>query len=350
MNSQAGTVLVGLSTNIEITVRTDEKHIGELHQATKEEGLSILKKLVPASHMKFTVAGSSVNLARALMKAEHSDVKLLGTVGDDHWGNFILQALTQQGVDYTPLLSRNSTNVTTNVVTTGEKPALLSINVKGPYQHLMLPQIADRVHAEVIRIRPTYRVATGVQDADAQIIEAMFRSANANDGTEINSTKIINLGASLVEPSRKGGSFEQERIRWLVKILKLADILALNYGESSLLLASLNISSMQELRTRVQNPNLEILVTRGPDGLSYHRPNEQKIQLKAFPAPRVIDTTGAGDCLLGHFVARRIAGDDLETALTFGLAASALSVGKLGGDCSPSLNDTLGFVQQMKGR
>ncbi|MFC1687541.1 carbohydrate kinase family protein [Patescibacteria group bacterium] len=348
MNSQTGTVLLGLSANAEINIRTNPDDIRELHRATTDDGVPIIKRIIPASHMRFSVAGSSVNVARALIRAGHRDVKLLGTVGDDHWGHLILQTLQKAGIDFTSLLARNTTSVSVNQVTTGASPALLSSNVKGEYQSHLMPTLADRVHAEVIKTRPSYRVATGVQIADGPIIEGMFRPANASDGAPIDSTNIINLGATLLQPSQLGVSVEQERVRWLGKILKLANLLALNYDESAELLASLSISRMDELRDRIGNANLHILVTRGPDGLSYHRPGEEKIQLEAFPAAELVDPTGAGDCLLGNYIARLIAGDSLHKALTFGIAASALSVGKMGGDCSPTMNETMGFISRSK--
>lgn len=51
----------------------------------------------------------------------------------------------------------------------------------------------------------------------------------------------------------------------------------------------------------------------------------------AFPAPRVVDQTGAGDVFAGTVTARLALGDDLTTAVRIGAAASSLAVGGLGG-------------------
>jgi 2-dehydro-3-deoxygluconokinase len=51
----------------------------------------------------------------------------------------------------------------------------------------------------------------------------------------------------------------------------------------------------------------------------------------AFPAPKLVDQTGAGDVFVGTVTARLALGDDLATAVRIGAAASSLAVGGLGG-------------------
>jgi 2-dehydro-3-deoxygluconokinase len=51
----------------------------------------------------------------------------------------------------------------------------------------------------------------------------------------------------------------------------------------------------------------------------------------AFPAPKVVDQTGAGDVFAGTVTARLALGDDLHTAVRFGAAAASLAVGATGG-------------------
>jgi 2-dehydro-3-deoxygluconokinase len=51
----------------------------------------------------------------------------------------------------------------------------------------------------------------------------------------------------------------------------------------------------------------------------------------AYPAPRVVDQTGAGDVFAGTVTARLALGDDLTTAVRIGTAAASLAVGGVGG-------------------
>jgi 2-dehydro-3-deoxygluconokinase len=52
----------------------------------------------------------------------------------------------------------------------------------------------------------------------------------------------------------------------------------------------------------------------------------------AYPAPKVVDQTGAGDVFAGTVTARLALGDDLRAAVRFGAAAASLAVGATGGN------------------
>lgn len=54
-------------------------------------------------------------------------------------------------------------------------------------------------------------------------------------------------------------------------------------------------------------------------------------EVPGVAAPRVVDQTGAGDCLTGTIAARLSLGDPIETAAQLGVAAAALSVQGQGG-------------------
>ncbi len=55
------------------------------------------------------------------------------------------------------------------------------------------------------------------------------------------------------------------------------------------------------------------------------------VTLPVIPAPRIVDSTGAGDCFAGTLTARLAVGDDLLTATRLAMAAASLSLGGQGG-------------------
>jgi 2-dehydro-3-deoxygluconokinase len=61
----------------------------------------------------------------------------------------------------------------------------------------------------------------------------------------------------------------------------------------------------------------------------------------AFPAPKVVDQTGAGDVFAGTVTARLALGDDLTTAVRIGASASSLAVGGVGGSGGIAPLDTV---------
>jgi 2-dehydro-3-deoxygluconokinase len=55
------------------------------------------------------------------------------------------------------------------------------------------------------------------------------------------------------------------------------------------------------------------------------------VHAPAVPAPRIVDSTGAGDCFAGTLTARLALGDGLLTAVRLGSAAASLSLAGQGG-------------------
>jgi 2-dehydro-3-deoxygluconokinase len=72
-----------------------------------------------------------------------------------------------------------------------------------------------------------------------------------------------------------------------------------------------------------------VAVTCGATGV--HVDAETVHWQPAFPAPKVVDQTGAGDVFAGTVTARLALGDDLAAAVRIGAAASSLAVGGTGG-------------------
>jgi 2-dehydro-3-deoxygluconokinase len=73
-----------------------------------------------------------------------------------------------------------------------------------------------------------------------------------------------------------------------------------------------------------------VALTCGPRGVVL-ADADGTTEVPGVGAPRVVDQTGAGDCLTGTIAARLSLGDPLETAAQLGVAAAALSVQGQGG-------------------
>ena len=71
-------------------------------------------------------------------------------------------------------------------------------------------------------------------------------------------------------------------------------------------------------------------MTIGEHGL-FVDTGDERVELPAAPAPRVVDSTGTGDVLAGTAAAWLALGDDLVGALRRGRAAAARSLAGPGG-------------------
>lgn len=74
-----------------------------------------------------------------------------------------------------------------------------------------------------------------------------------------------------------------------------------------------------------------LVFTRGSYGAELRTVNGRAESARPVPAPiRVVDTTGAGDCLAGWFLAERAAGVDVGSALNRAVSAATFSCTRLG--------------------
>jgi ribokinase len=78
----------------------------------------------------------------------------------------------------------------------------------------------------------------------------------------------------------------------------------------------------------------QVIFTDGPDGARWSTPEyEVSVEVPTSAEP-VIDTTGAGDCLAGSFIARSLRGHEPLSALRYAVTAASLSCRRLGGQSS----------------
>ena len=90
------------------------------------------------------------------------------------------------------------------------------------------------------------------------------------------------------------------------------------------------------------------IITLGDAGSVVVSADEEKV----FPAPTVkpVDTTGAGDCFSGAFMAYLAKGNSVDDALLYGSSAAALSVTKLGvTEAIPTKSEVDAFYKEFKG-
>lgn len=126
--------------------------------------------------------------------------------------------------------------------------------------------------------------------------------------------------------------FDIEALR---AVLPFVSIIAVNEGEAAQLKDALG-----------GDPAVEgMLITRGGDGAEYRDLRDgRQFEVPSFPV-EVVDTTGAGDCFAGYFIAGLDKGDDIPVALRRAAAAAALKVTRSGaGDAIPKLAEVEQFL------
>ncbi|MGY5865127.1 MAG: ribokinase [Candidatus Thorarchaeota archaeon] len=124
--------------------------------------------------------------------------------------------------------------------------------------------------------------------------------------------------------------------------LNRVDILVVNRVEGAMLTGEESPKNIvQQLRSK--NTQTAVLLSLGQEGVIY---SDDKHPWLEFPARAVdvVDTTAAGDTLIGYFLASVVNGDSIEAAIENGIAASSLCVTKPGAaDSIPTADEVREF-------
>jgi ribokinase len=281
----SGTVCIIGSINVDLVVRADR--------------LPAPGETVLGGQFDVHDGGKGANQAVAAARAG-ANVVMIGAVGRDDHGARARAALAAEGIDLAGVreLDGEATGI-----------ALVAVGPRGENQIVVAPG-ANRAFtlddADRERIRAADVVLTNHEVPNAVVVDAL---RTANDAAV---TAILNPA-----PARALSA----------DVLHLGPILTPN--EHELIVAIGNDetdAALDELALRHAGP---IIVTQGPAGaLLAH--GDRRERFDGFPAPAVVDTTGAGDTFNGVVAAWLAAGEPLESAIRAANVAAALSVSAAG--------------------
>ncbi|PYE82371.1 ribokinase [Pseudoroseicyclus aestuarii] len=155
---------------------------------------------------------------------------------------------------------------------------------------------------------------------EAAVAQALTRMAKGDWALLQNETNMLGRGAALAREAGlrvalAAAPFDAEAV---LPLLDRIDLLAVN---------EIELAQLQEAGGTLPE-GLAVLVTLGAEGAEY-RAGGQSIRAAAHRV-EAVDTTGAGDTVLGAFLARLDAGEGPEAALRYAMAAGALQVTRPG--------------------
>lgn len=249
--------------------------------------------------------GKGANQAVAAAR-QGARVAMLGAVGQDAHGAALLAALQADGID---------THAVERIAGTPSGTAAILLMPDGENSIVVIPGAnhaltPERVRAQAARLRQARVVVAQLECPLDAVTEALAIAREAGAVTVLNAAPVQPLDDALLG-----------QLDWLV----------VNEIEAAAL-AGTPVPGPAEARAvaeqlRRHGPR-QVLVTLGAEGLVLAGPEGTL----ALPAPRVqaIDTTGAGDTVVGALAAALAAGRPLREALTRAQAAAALAVTRLG--------------------
>ncbi len=255
-------------------------------------------------HLGGNGASTSYTLARLGVPA-----RLLGMVGDDPFGDYLLGKLRSAGVD-TDLIARSraATAATAGLV-----------NSRG--ERLLLHQLGSSEEAFAAPIEFTAAQTAGMTYFHlATIFNLPLLRPRAAE--TLRRARAAGLVTSLDAQWDAAG-------RWLEDIgpcLPHCDLLFMNQDEARMLTGS--TEPRRAAQAMLERGAGSVAIKLGRDGCAVFAKGEEA-RVAAFEVP-VVDTTGAGDCFVGGFLCALLRGASFPEAGRFANAVAALSVQEVG--------------------
>ncbi len=247
--------------------------------------------------------GANQAAAAALLGAQ---VAFLGRVGDDGFGEPLVEALAEKGVDTSMVEATPGSSTGTAVITVTPDGENAITVAPGANRSLTDEDVDDA--AEAIG---GARVLVAQMEVSPEVVLRAVEVATQN-GTRA----LVNLAPP----------FEVTR-----KLLEQLDPLVVNEHEAAFLLGERVEGVDGALSAASQLLALgprSVVVTVGKDGAVF----SDGESTEHLPAPRVdvVDTTGAGDAFVGALAASLARDDSLEDAVAYAVRAGAAAVTKEG--------------------
>lgn len=237
--------------------------------------------------------GANQAVAAARLGAE---VHMVGCVGDDHYGNQLIQNLKNNGVstEYVKSVTQIATGTAHIVLAEGDNSIVV---VKGANDF----------------VTPDY--VEGALDILKQADIVLIQQEIPFDTIEYVSDVCANYGLPLLLNPAPAHFISN-------KVIDQATFITPNEHEAKLLFPNLTIGEVLEQNAK------KVFITEGSKGVRYHTGKEEVL----VPSYRVdvVDTTGAGDTFNAAFAVAVAEGKDIVDSLRFANRAASLSVTKFG--------------------
>jgi sugar/nucleoside kinase (ribokinase family) len=267
--------------------------------------------------------GANTSYAAAILGAR---VRLLGMVGSDSFGTELLHILASAHVDVS-LVARSAEPTSTTVALVQSGGARSFLHRPGASRDAFVEAIDFAQHVSAGFSH--YHMANPFN----------LPSLRAQAGTVLQRACAAGLRTSL----DTGWDARGEWMRLLEPCLPNVELLFANEDEGRMLTGETDPSAVAaSLRSRGART---VVLKLGARGCMLFSGNDT-VHVPAFSV-RAVDTTGAGDCFAGGFIAGLELGYSLQEAAKLANAAGALSIQKLGAISGLRvLEDTLEWIER----
>ena len=272
-----------------------------------------------ARQVTISPGGKALNQATAARRLGAKDVRLIGCVGVDVFGDEMLSALRRErvNIDNVRQLKERRTSISSIVVKDG-LPGFIGA-----------PDASRQVNDDHIRQALATLAADDILLIDFEIPQAQVRFA-LELGAEAGATTVLNPAPYFT------------RDAFVVDYLPLVDVIIPNMQEAQLILGSASDDVDELARGLLRHGIGTVVLTLGAAGSLLYT-DRRRLAQPAFKVA-ALDTTAASDAFVGAYCQALLQGWSDATTLAFASAAAALACTRPGAMSSlPSLEEVQGF-------
>ena len=270
--------------------------------------------LVEAGPAQISTGGAVSNVGISLHKLG-ADVRLVGKVGDDAFGNLVLDVVRSYGItDHIAVDPQSPTSYTVVVSPPGHDRTF--IHCPGCNDTFVASDVSDVALENATHFHFGYPPLMEAMSTDnGNELVKLFKRAKAAGLT-------TSLDMSLPDPDSKQGKVNWHSV--LTNVLPLVDYFVPSEDELALMLPHIQIDPESLGSACLEMGAKAVVIKRGnlgvvgkANGKTYHQPS--------FPA-EVVGTTGSGDATIAGILYGLTKGFDFQQCLAAGCAVGAFCV------------------------
>ncbi|MCD6562992.1 MAG: sugar kinase [Thermoproteales archaeon] len=263
--------------------------------------------------------GAPFNYAIALSRLGHK-VGAICSVGRDQFGNFLIKTLSEEKVDTSHVIIKNSRTTLAFIIRLpgGERKFFF---YRKPWVEtadtLLSPNDIDEKYISNAKIIHVSGVGLSHDPSRGAILKAL-RVAKEND-------ILVSF-----DPNIRLDIWDSynEMVKIYDKVFKISDIILLSLDETRILFNSSDPVKVAKRILKMYNPKY-LAIKLGPKGAYVRSDDGFEIIREPFPV-KVVDTTGAGDAWAAGFEAMLLEGKKLEEAVIVANAVASLKITRIG--------------------
>ncbi|RLG21068.1 hypothetical protein DRN74_03460 [Candidatus Micrarchaeota archaeon] len=292
------------SATVDMTVKSKE------FRSIKSKGKTFIAIEEGTKHNAESIVihpgGSACNIASALSKLGENTY-VISRVGDDVYGNIIINHLKELNVDTTYLKRTIGVNTAASINLVGYENEKTLVIDRGALNHINPQDVPD----------------TFIKHSKAVVITSMTSLTAANAALKAGRICRENNNYLALAPSI---SMIKEKARTLLNLMKYSNTLILNEEEISALMGEKNMKKAME-KAASMGPKT-VVVLRGTKGSAAYVDGKY-YEHRAYRV-KVADTTGAGDAYAAGFIYGELHSQNIEESMDLGAKLSAMVITKAG--------------------